>query len=285
MSSPNDQCPSYETRSAVQIAWSCIAIIFACTWTAVHPNVPPASVSTSQWRMAWRRIKMMLWTILLPDLMMVEASIQRARARRISEVANRKVAGPPSEQSDTTSCVGAQSPLEPVLQDTEASNHNPPSALFETTPPAVPIHQWTRTHSYFLVMGGFAVANEDKPGSWTTVSVSDVLDGRIPWPSVKEGDILNGSKGDAFSKTLVILQATWFFVQLYARIFYNLRITELEWVTLWYAYFCASLYVAWFKKPYDVHQPIVLPDRNAELPKVNRPHSSQISNFLSGGHR
>ncbi len=73
-------------RSAIDITWSCAAVILACVWKAVHPNVPPPNSRESWWEIALRRLYMTLWTILLPEVVVMRAAAQWCEARRTSEV-------------------------------------------------------------------------------------------------------------------------------------------------------------------------------------------------------
>ncbi|KAL4255515.1 hypothetical protein AB1N83_012890 [Pleurotus pulmonarius] len=79
------QLSSGSDRSAIDITWSCIAVIFACVWKAVHPNVPPPDSRGSKRESVLRRLCMTLWTILLPELVVFRAAAQWHEARRISE--------------------------------------------------------------------------------------------------------------------------------------------------------------------------------------------------------
>ncbi|KAJ8514782.1 hypothetical protein ONZ45_g7720 [Pleurotus djamor] len=205
--SDDDVQSTHNHRTAVQIAWSCAAIIFACTWSAVHPNVPSSRVASIKWKMAWRRLRMMLWTILLPEMMVAWAAKQWSDTRKISAIAQ--------------------------------ANRLP---------------GWTQTHSYFILMGGFAVKGR-RPGSWRNVTL---VAGKIFIPFLEEVEIANGSKSDAVAKTIIIIQVTWFISQLCSRVNQGLVITELEIMTLAYAVICAMLYGMWFWKPYDVQRPIIL---------------------------
>lgn len=60
------------------------------------------------------------------------------------------------------------------------------------------------------------------------------------------------------TKALVVMQTTWFVIQLVARAADRLAITELEIMTLAYGLMCASLYGLWWNKPYDVQKPILI---------------------------
>lgn len=72
-------------RDAVEIAWSCLAVIFACAWKAVHPDVPHKHLKGLKWQHARRRLYMTLWTILVPEMVVWRAANQWFKARRMSE--------------------------------------------------------------------------------------------------------------------------------------------------------------------------------------------------------
>ncbi|KAL4265152.1 hypothetical protein AB1N83_003919 [Pleurotus pulmonarius] len=73
------------SRSALGIAWTCLVIIFACTWTAIHPNVPAKDVRDSGWKIQGWRIAHSLWALLVPELMVMWAVQQWAEAKQVSE--------------------------------------------------------------------------------------------------------------------------------------------------------------------------------------------------------
>lgn len=74
-----------DTRSALGIAWTCLAIIFACTWTAIHPNIPPKDVRQSEWRLRRWRLIQALWALLVPELMVMWAVQQWVEAGKVSQ--------------------------------------------------------------------------------------------------------------------------------------------------------------------------------------------------------
>ncbi|KAF5389137.1 hypothetical protein D9757_004987 [Collybiopsis confluens] len=66
LASDDDLSPvSSSTRSVVGIIWSCVTTIFACTWIAVHPNLP--SEDDSEWTIYWRRARIMMVALIVPE--------------------------------------------------------------------------------------------------------------------------------------------------------------------------------------------------------------------------
>lgn len=68
-------------RTVWTIVWSCLLTIFACTWTAVHPNIPgPAD---SGWARLKRRIVVMIYAMIAPEMIATWAMRQYFGARLI----------------------------------------------------------------------------------------------------------------------------------------------------------------------------------------------------------
>lgn len=57
-------------------------MLFACTWISVHPNVPPTS-DGQRMRML-RRLVLMLWSLVAPELVLLWAARQWLASRRIA---------------------------------------------------------------------------------------------------------------------------------------------------------------------------------------------------------
>ncbi|KAF8193841.1 hypothetical protein K438DRAFT_1934657 [Mycena galopus ATCC 62051] len=82
--SSTDSCDDINNcRQLFDIVWGCLATIFACTWVSVHPNVPPPDQS---WlALFWRRLRMMLFGIIAPEIMAGFAIRQFLGVRRLSK--------------------------------------------------------------------------------------------------------------------------------------------------------------------------------------------------------
>lgn len=80
---PSDGCNG---RTILDILWSCLATTFACTWMAVHPNVPFRGEGA--WKILERRIFLMFFSILAPEFMIMWAFKQWRGAVMIREAVN-----------------------------------------------------------------------------------------------------------------------------------------------------------------------------------------------------
>ena len=113
---------------------------------------------------------------------------------------------------------------------------------------------WTRTHAFFLIMGGFMLHEGGKPVRVLEAKDLEELSeaGKIAWPTITKEEIADRSKGDYLSKTIVLFQTTWFVGQCIARGAYGLPVTELEVVTVAFASLTGVIYYLWWDKPLDV---------------------------------
>ncbi|KAG2352516.1 hypothetical protein BDR07DRAFT_1343938 [Suillus spraguei] len=118
-------------------------------------------------------------------------------------------------------------------------------------------NMWTQTHSFFVLMGGFMLYVDGKP--YLTLRRDDILKlirkGCIDVPVITAEQIHDKSKGNAISKGLIILQVTWFVMQLITRAIYHLETTQLEVGTLAFAVLNFLTYAVWWNKPLNVQRP------------------------------
>ncbi|TFK32498.1 hypothetical protein BDQ12DRAFT_576420, partial [Crucibulum laeve] len=70
-------------RTMLNILWSCLSTIFACTWLAVHPNIP--APNDTEFSIARRRAKIMLYAFLAPEIVIFWAIKQRIAAQDLSD--------------------------------------------------------------------------------------------------------------------------------------------------------------------------------------------------------
>ena len=82
------------------------------------------------------------------------------------------------------------------------------------------------------------------------------------FPTITAADIGDKSKRDFLSKTLAVVQTTWFLLQCAARVSQRLALTELELATVALASLNLITYVFWWKKPLQVQEPVKLFSKN-----------------------
>jgi hypothetical protein len=78
-----------------------------------------------------------------------------------------------------------------------------------------------------------------------------VNDPNFDFPIMTEDDINDRTRGDVLSKSIAVLQTTWFVVQIIARGIQHLAVTELELTTLGLCAVSLLTYLFWWHKPLD----------------------------------
>ncbi|KAJ7752871.1 hypothetical protein B0H16DRAFT_1690892 [Mycena metata] len=76
-------CTINSCRTLFDIVWGCLATIFACTWVALHQNVPDPNLGW--FSLLMRKLRMMLVTIIAPEVIVGFAARQFVSARWISK--------------------------------------------------------------------------------------------------------------------------------------------------------------------------------------------------------
>jgi hypothetical protein len=118
--------------------------------------------------------------------------------------------------------------------------------------------------AHFVQMGGIRFTQKGRRERMDLVSILEIEE--IP-SEKRQGldslrvrltvdEIKDRSKSDALSKTIVIVQTTWFAAQCIARAAQGLAITELEIVTLAYTVLNGVMCFFWWSKPLDVQCPV-----------------------------
>ncbi|PBK87170.1 hypothetical protein ARMGADRAFT_876665, partial [Armillaria gallica] len=114
----------------------------------------------------------------------------------------------------------------------------------------------TMAHGFVLSMGGFYYRRDWSSDVPLSILVLEDLDSHPHLANkleeVSAETIEDKSKGDALSKTLSILQISWFIVQCVARALQHLPITLLEVTALAFAGLSIATYCLWWNKPLNV---------------------------------
>ncbi|KAG2116850.1 hypothetical protein DEU56DRAFT_895759 [Suillus clintonianus] len=214
------EAPSFTNRSLWNIVSGSVLTLFACIYSAIHPNIP--SPKDSPFCILRRRLGIMIVALIAPELVVVWAMRQWISARHVTKDFK-------------------ESGYFNVPQSQEQSEN----------------YAWTQTHSFFVLMGGFMLYVKGKP--YRTLLPDEVLklmrNGCIDAPTLTAKQICDRSKGNVISKGLIILQVAWFILQLMSRAIYHLETTQLETGTLAFAVLNFLTYALWWNKPLDVQCP------------------------------
>ncbi|EJT79306.1 hypothetical protein GGTG_04391 [Gaeumannomyces tritici R3-111a-1] len=232
-------------RGTIQIIWSCLAVLFICSYKCIHLNIPsrnetasawlryrnvPYWPDTHRWRMLLRKVKWMALVLIVPDLGVGMAAFDRMKAEGALKEANKKL---PDDWKETP---------------------------------------FTLTHAHYAAMGGF-IGQDGMPVTlqeYTDFIVNDTLKfsmtvGETASSSLyyrSEAELQALSKSDTITKWLAIGQSLFLVLQCIARRAAGLHYSLLELVTISYVLCSAAMYALWWEKPYDAHNVTILPIRN-----------------------
>ena len=69
--SDSEPSKSQDNRTAAQIIWTCLSVVFLCIWTSVHPNVPNVRRSHHWALVHWDAAKITFVALIAPELMVL----------------------------------------------------------------------------------------------------------------------------------------------------------------------------------------------------------------------
>ena len=132
-------------------------------------------------------------------------------------------------------------------------------------------------HSYYSVMGGFAIDTSVLPPEikgpfsskkWMTLTWVGVrlLMKEEPHllPQLSLSQIEDKAKANGLAKTIVCAQAIWFCLQCVTRIIQGLSISILELNVFCHALCALLIYILWWHKPLDIGEPTLIQGENIE---------------------
>jgi hypothetical protein len=244
LSTPTCICPA-DHRSIWDILWSCLATLFACSWISVHPNIP--APKESSWRIFIRRLELMFWAIVGPEMVIAWAFRQWSSARHLEKLYK-------GELLNIMLLVNLQMLTHKILMLDRG---------------------WTKTHGYFIQMGGFMLFEGNvAKGVLSPERFSELLTaGKIEFPTITVEEIEDRSKTDPFSKTIAFGQTLWFVAQCLARKVQHLDLTLVELLTLSLAVINGMMYFLWWHKSLDVRCPV----RVCLLDTPNEPNEAVVT--------
>ncbi|THU96649.1 hypothetical protein K435DRAFT_664041, partial [Dendrothele bispora CBS 962.96] len=245
-------------RTVEEILYSCLVVVFTCTWVAIHANIPRdfsflsrREETKNSFEITWERVMLrnvscMILSLLAPELIILWAMRQWFAARYIAKKYS--------------------------------------------------VYGWSNAHGHFLIMGGFALFRDDEykfilqdsdsfdeddqkvakdiveilgheidfktreenssKESTTTVKCLLELLILLKFISITKREIDSKSKRDVVTKTLPVAQTLWFITQCVARASERLAITDLEISTLAFTLLNIATYILWKDKPQRIRYPM-----------------------------
>ncbi|KAK0475643.1 hypothetical protein EDD18DRAFT_1115916 [Armillaria luteobubalina] len=293
-----------DQRTVFCIIWGYLTTIYACTWLAVHPNVPGRSITTKgSFSCAIERAKIMGIAILAPEIIVGWAAGQfsiawKLRHGKYDSIVS--VTQPSTEEKEESKltlahgfllCMGGlyytckyEIPHQ-GLGDGEGRSTpwppSPPSSVHETQPDGT-----SPSESGFIPDSLSAPEALDIPGTLVTLEALESEPNLVKkLAAISPETIEDISKGDAFSKTISILQLSWFIVQCVARPIQHLPITLLEMTALAFAGLSIITYSLWLYKPLNVKYHISLDEGDVTLTRKAHPFEEFTSHVMPFSHK
>ncbi len=139
--------------------------------------------------------------------------------------------------------------------------HNGPNSQYQSIDEALPLHEVHQHHPPATIAKETVrlAPHETWKATWALSSMQMYYayhEGFIPLPDISAEDLNDKSKGDALVKGAAVLQIAWLVVQIIARAFQSLAISQLEVTVLAFAACAAVTYFLLWHKPQDVKMPI-----------------------------
>ena len=218
-------------RGTISLLVSCTLTLMLCVWSALHLNLPQPSRSRKHDLPLYLR-----WIVIGvfgPELVVFTAWRQWCSARILNKLMQKQCAARQTSQivePESSSDSEEQNLAEPEKQPTPTRNG------------------WTMTHSFFASSGGFVIdlqndsaekrftSDDCRPKLVLTAHGTKTLALCGIVPDVSEAEIWDKSKANYLAKFLILVQASWMFLQVLGRLVAGLPVTLLEINTIAHVY-------------------------------------------------
>ena len=240
-------------RGTLNVLSTCVLTLVLCAYTCLHLNIPEHK-KTSLWKQFRLRAIWVVIGLAAPEVVAFIAFRQWLFARNFERQMNDRLNLNKSGASDLE---------QTATTEKKDERENP----------------WTRTHSHFALMGGFAFDTHKSrinylPYRRTRLTLTPHALRKLAEyepdliPDISKEDIDDKSKADWFAKSLACIQACWFIVQFVGRLAGSLPISLLEMNTFLHALCCLIIYMAWWDKPLGIDEPELIKADEGRAQKV-----------------
>lgn len=279
--------PEPKYRGTYSILSSCLVTMALCIWSAVYLNHPGASERSAPfWRskQLWRKIGCVFLGLFAPEFVAWTAFVQhrlvitstcnvkiwlgQLQSESFLRRLRRKIRGFPRSNQPNHS-IRTDVELPPGETELLPGRSDNPQRRYR--------HPWTMVHSYYSIMGGFAIDTSVLPPeikgpfsskkritlTWSGVRL---LMKREPHllPQLSLEQIEDKAKANGLAKTIVCAQAIWFCLQCVTRIIQGLSISILELNVFCHALCTLLICILWWHKPLDIGEPTLIQGENIE---------------------
>ncbi|KAJ3995891.1 hypothetical protein F5050DRAFT_215211 [Lentinula boryana] len=267
--SPTGWQPDPDFRGTFNIVSTCLTTLLFCLWSAVHVEIPAHS---GMLRGLWVRLGWIFVGLVTPETLLFIAYRQWTIARALLSDAKKCEAFPLHDAPKpwyywATEAIGIRQEYEEVQ---------------DSRPKCTKKYCWTMIHSYYAAMGGFVfdttetdegdaakpflpeLYGESGRAVITPEGIQFLLKHKpelLPDLSIEE--ISDRNKRNSLSKSVLVVQVSFFVIDCIARKLQGLPITLLEVTTVAHALCSLLAYVCWWSKPLSVNQPAFIRGKEA----------------------
>ncbi|RYP13468.1 hypothetical protein DL765_006881 [Monosporascus sp. GIB2] len=279
------------TRGTYGLLSSCVVTMILCVWTAVHLNLPDHDKPGVKYLPKWQTLRKVWWLLLgvfTPEIISWTAFEQHREAKHLHKCmrALLEEEEPCSRLEKVVSWMRpGRKPKSDLESGVPASLGAPRATSLDLTagevgPTSIPRkerrNKWTITHSFYVIMGGFAFDSDvlgrdmlPQGRKRVTLTSRGILElTRVTphlLPDISVAHIKDKSKANRLAKTIVVLQASWFAAQCVSRMALGLTISLLELNTFSHALCALIAYWLWWQKPLDIEEPTLIEGTDADL--------------------
>jgi len=304
---------SPDSRGTLDILWSCLFTIIACTWTIQHLNVPeerngrnPGWIGDIKWglKRTCTSAKWMIVTMLAPELVLSKAWEELVVAQSDLK-ALQKLAGEDGTEWTLTHSLFANMGGFVIRGNTGQELQALEKTHNESTPLTGPSvtderEQITKASSSAPLVSSRQIAiprdqthalGHCDPFHLTAAGIFRLrTSGQLPkMPLISADDINDKSKTDSFARVISVAQITWIVAQVLTRVARRLAVSQLEIAVVAFSACAIIIYILHWKKPKSVLIPCTVLTFPGPIPlEITRKESiiekraSNLQEFFGG---
>lgn len=291
---------SPDTRGTLDIFWSCLLTIIACTWSIQHLNLPE---QRSNHHLGWKReiiwslkgfwsnAKWMIATMIAPEYVLGKALGDFVAAREYKRLMRAFAENDNVEWNLVHGFFAnmggfvlppAQEPLMETIED-ESQAPNRAATNLDPAAPAT-LEEGSQVRNIDHANGDItpSAVQQQSPTNFTENRAIHLIAHDLyslrhrgilrKLPNITSSEINDKSKGDVFVKSVAVVQVIWVMLQVIVRAAKKLDVSQLELATTAFSVCAIITYCLLFHKPKGVEVAVVLTDcdRAAALQYLNR---------------
>ncbi|KAK7022811.1 hypothetical protein VNI00_016938 [Paramarasmius palmivorus] len=266
-------------RTTTGILWSCLSVIFICTWVAIHPNIPVPGTHSAV--VVYHNVELMVVALLAPEFMILWAMRQREQAKKIRKKFKKYKWGMSHGFFVIMGGFALYNGEEfcGYLWDRDRTSEIEYASARPFEGKAEGYFERIKAYHEKHQKLDNTDENDEKNSESSTPAIHEnpsltkpvETDPLSPTPdpttpleflvakgyiTLTEEEIKDRSHADVITKSIAVIQTIWFIAQVIARAVEGLAITELEIVTVGFAILNFGTYYLWWNKPLRVRHPV-----------------------------